>query len=112
MENFLTAQVTNVLKEEESIAETVEKNGEGSLRTVKSVKYKVLMLLAIAMLFCIQSFREIVSSEYLMQNIFYLANNYVNSSKANGCECACDQIKVDVYITDFIFYTPLARRIK
>lgn len=86
MEQLLTAHMSNVLKADEPTAEESGVKGD-NIKPVKSIKYKVLMLAIVAILFCIQFFREIVSSDFLMNQVFYLANNYVNASRARECSC-------------------------
>lgn len=86
MEQLITAHMTSVLKDEDRAAEPGTK--EETFKVAKSMKYKVLMLIVVAVLFCIQFFRELLTSESLVNQVFHLANNYINASRPIDCSCA------------------------
>ena len=86
MENFIASQATNMatnILNEEKEADGKEGNSESGKSASKRNKMLILVLLAV--LFCIQFFREIFANESIMQQLFYLANNYVNTTRVHEC---------------------------
>lgn len=49
------------------------------------LRAKAILLIACAVLILFQGFKEILTSEFIMNNVFNLLNNYVNSTRENKC---------------------------
>ena len=78
--DIVAAPGINLLREDDNVT---KKN--------QSIRNKIIMLVFIGLLCLIQFFREILTSEYLMQNVFDIVNKYINGTRLN--ECSCTEVK-------------------
>ena len=55
--------------------------------TSSGLRSKAILLIACALMLMFQGLKEILTSEFIMSNVFYLANNYINSTRTPECQC-------------------------
>lgn len=81
MEDIIAEQLTALTKEND---ETQETNKE-KMAVSTGLRYKVILLVCGVVLLLINMMKEILTSELIMENVFYLINNYINSTREMQC---------------------------